>query len=89
MGTRLPTDLTASLTFHVIFGDVVLQVILLYHFDTFATLHILPAGMMQLHVPVPGLGRSDLSHIGATTVKTERFLNGVLFHMPFVKRIFG
>ena len=81
MGARLPTDLTASFTFHVVFSDVVLQFILFYDIDTFATLHKLPVGMMHLHVPVPCLDRSYLSHIGTTTVKTEGFLNCVLFHM--------
>ena len=71
MGARLPTDLTESFTIHVIFSHVVLQFVFLYHLDTLTTLHKPPVGMIQLHVPVPGLGRPDLPHIGTAAVQME------------------
>ena len=71
MRTGLPTDLTESFTIHVIFSHVVLQFVFLYHLDTLTTLHKPPVGMIQLHVPVPGLGRPDLPHIGTAAVQME------------------
>ena len=62
IGATLRTDLTEPFTFHVIFSDVVLQFILLYHLDTLGTFHKLPVGMMDFHVPVAGLVRSDFFH---------------------------
>ena len=91
MGARLSANFTELLNvvFNMVFCDVVTQFILLYYLDTFGTLHKLPVGMMQLHVPAPGLCRSYLSHIGTTTVKTKGFLNCVLFHMLCVNPEFA